>query len=87
MGRHLASRGIDTRLPALQPDEVLAAADLYQTGWSLVRIAQKLGTSENTVWRKLRAAGVQMRPRKGGKVAKPSTRGLPDSDIDDTVGE
>lgn len=65
VGRHLATRGIDTQRPALQPDDILAAADLYRAGWSLARIAEKLDTTDDTVRARLLEVGVQMRTRKG----------------------
>ena len=61
VGRHLRTRGIDTRPPALTPDAAASAAGLYQQGWSLTKIADKYGVAGDTVRRRLREVGVQMR--------------------------
>ncbi len=66
VGKHLRSRGIDTKPPGLHPDDVPTAADLYESsGWSLARIAEKFGTTANTVRARLLEAGVVMRDERG----------------------
>lgn len=58
----LHSHGIPLRGgPHLSESDVLAAAELYQAGWSLVRIGRQLGVDGETVRRRLRQIGVQMR--------------------------
>ncbi|WP_376775437.1 helix-turn-helix domain-containing protein [Saccharothrix ecbatanensis] len=42
--------------------QVEAAVELYQQGWSLMKIARRFDVNDGTVWRKLKAAGVRMRP-------------------------
>jgi response regulator of citrate/malate metabolism len=61
VGRHLQTRGVNTRTPGLQADEVAAAVDLYQAGWSLMKIAAKLKASATTIRRYLTIAGVVLR--------------------------
>lgn len=68
-GKHLATQGIDTKPPALPPDDIPVAASLYELGWSLGRIARKFGISDNTVRSRLLDAGVEMRPQRGGRAA------------------
>ena len=41
------------------------AQDLYNQGWSLVRIGQHLDVNASTVWHALRRAGVRMRDTHG----------------------
>jgi len=61
--QHLAARGINTKPPGLHPADVPVAADLYRAGWSLVRIAEKFGTSGTTMRARLLEVGVRIRPR------------------------
>jgi len=61
VGQHLRALGVDTTPPGLNPDDVPMAVELYQSGWSLVRIAEKYDTSSNTVSKRLREVGVMMR--------------------------
>ena len=42
-----------------------AACELYQAGWSLARIGREFGVNAETVRRALRAAQVQICPRRG----------------------
>lgn len=65
VGLRLQAMGIDTRPPALTPDKVQVAADLYRDGWSLARIAAKFGVSPHGVSNHLRSDGVALRPRGG----------------------
>ena len=61
IGRHLRARGVDTRPDALGPEDVLRAAELYRSGWSLMRIARRYEVAGDTARRRLLEAGVQMR--------------------------
>jgi hypothetical protein len=61
VGQHLRARGIDTKPPGLAPDDVPAAATLYRAGWSLARIGEKFGTTDDTVRAYLLKVGVRMR--------------------------
>jgi DNA-binding transcriptional ArsR family regulator len=66
VGQHLRRQGVDTKPPGLRPDDVPAAAKLYEDGWSLARIATtKFDTSVKTVWVRLREQGVRMRDTQG----------------------
>jgi DNA-directed RNA polymerase specialized sigma24 family protein len=61
VGKHLRGRGVDTTPPGLDPEDVSAAAELYREGWSLLRIAEKFGTTASTVRRRLLEIGLRMR--------------------------
>lgn len=61
VGQHLRARGVDTQPPGLHPDDIPAAVQLYRTGWSLARIADKFGTTDMTVRARLLEVGVRMR--------------------------
>ncbi|HSX03048.1 MAG TPA: hypothetical protein VLI05_07130 [Candidatus Saccharimonadia bacterium] len=65
VGQHLRRQGVDTKPPGLGPDNVPAAAKLYQQGWALARIAAKYDTTSSTVHRRLLEAGVRMRDAQG----------------------
>jgi DNA-binding CsgD family transcriptional regulator len=74
VGKHLRQRGVDTRPPGLAPEDVGAAAGLYQRGWSLAQIADRFDTSANTVRSRLKDAGVTMRDTHGREHAAPGAR-------------
>jgi len=61
VGRHLHVRSIDTRPPGLSSEDLATAAELYRSGWSLAKIADKFGVAGDTVRRRLREIGVRMR--------------------------
>jgi DNA invertase Pin-like site-specific DNA recombinase len=63
VGRLLRARGVNTTPPGLHPDDLSEAIDLYRAGLSTARIAKKFGTTQSTVWLRLREAGVVMRKR------------------------
>ncbi|WP_133903149.1 helix-turn-helix domain-containing protein [Actinophytocola oryzae] len=63
VGRHLKTRGIDTRLPAITEDELEQVISHYRDGRSITTIAKQYGVSNNAVRDRLIAAGVKMRPR------------------------
>jgi transposase-like protein len=65
VGKHLRTRGIDTKPPGLHPDDVPEAARLYRTGWPLARIAEKFDTTADTVRRQLLKEGVRIRDTQG----------------------
>jgi len=65
VGLRLQAMGIDTRPPALTPDQVQVAVDLYHNGWSLARIAAKFIISPHGVSNCLRNEGVNLRSRGG----------------------
>jgi DNA-binding CsgD family transcriptional regulator len=72
VGQHLRRRGIETTPPGLHPDDVPAAFELYESGWSLQRIAEKFGTSANTVRARLLEADVLMRDAQGRDRSAPT---------------
>ena len=74
VGKRLRHRGVDTRPPGLAPEDVSAAAVLYQRGWSLAHIADRFDTSPNTVRSRLKEAGVTMRDTHGRERPAPGTR-------------
>jgi hypothetical protein len=61
VGRRLQARGVDTRPDVLGSADVRQAAELYRSGWSLMRIAEKYEVAGDTARRRLLEAGVQMR--------------------------
>ncbi|WP_284742793.1 helix-turn-helix domain containing protein [Amycolatopsis sp. RTGN1] len=65
VGKHLRSRGIDTKPPGLHPDDVPEAARLYRSGWPLARVAEKFNTTASTVQRRLLELEVRMRDTNG----------------------
>lgn len=65
VGKILIRNGVPTKHPGLSVDEVDQAARLYEDGWSLARIAARLGVTATTVHRRLRERGVAMRPTSG----------------------
>jgi lambda repressor-like predicted transcriptional regulator len=74
ISQHLRARGLNTRR-GLAPEDVPAAAELYRSGWSLARIAEKFDTTANTVRRRLLEVGVRMRDTQGRErraILKPS---------------
>lgn len=69
--RILHRHSVTMRFRSPSPAEVDEAVRLYRSGLSLVGVGERLGFSNTTVWSALRAAGVEMRPRRGGP--KPSS--------------
>lgn len=61
----LVRAGIPIRTRELPPEVVSEAAELYQAGWSLLQVGQKLGVDAKTVSRSFRARGLPVRPRNG----------------------
>lgn len=66
VGKILTRNGVQTKHPGLSPDEIDLAAQLYEDGWSLARIGERLGVTATTVHRRLRDRGVTMRSTTGG---------------------
>jgi DNA-binding transcriptional regulator LsrR (DeoR family) len=61
--KRLQGLGITTKFSKLEPDDVRAAAKLYQEGWTLDNIARQYHVASSTVRESLLAYGVEMRPR------------------------
>ncbi|MGL5823508.1 MAG: hypothetical protein ACRCYU_01390 [Nocardioides sp.] len=57
----VAGLGVARRRPNMQPDQVDGAVDLYESGWSLARIGERLGFDPTTIRNRLLAQGVTMR--------------------------
>jgi len=62
---HLYREGVKMRGVGLDLAHVERAVSLYDQGWSVARIGSQLGANGGTVWRALRAQGVQMRDTQG----------------------
>ena len=60
---------LDPHPRGLHPEDVGRAATLYRSGWSLVRVGEDFGVNASTVMNVLKRAGVEMRPRQGGRRA------------------
>lgn len=66
VGKLLTRNGVQTKHPGLTAEDVDQASQLYEDGWSLARIGQRLGVTATTVHRRLRERGVAMRSAAGG---------------------
>jgi hypothetical protein len=42
-------------------DEIAESITLYDQGWSCLRIGEKLGRDDGTIWLALKKAGVELR--------------------------
>ncbi|WP_156093548.1 hypothetical protein [Lentzea aerocolonigenes] len=65
VGKHLETRGIDTRQLLLQPEQIQEAGKLYEAGSRLEDLAQLYGVSDTMIRTHLLRAGVKM--RSGGR--------------------
>jgi DNA-binding transcriptional regulator LsrR (DeoR family) len=65
VGKILTRNGVLTKHPGLSPADIDRAAQLYEDGWSLARIGERLGVTATTVHRRLRGREVQMRDPAG----------------------
>ena len=63
VGQHLRARGVDTHNFALQPEDVAAAAKLYESGWSVAQLAKRYKVGNETMRARLVTAGIEMRGR------------------------
>ena len=57
----LRREGIELRPVGLSDDNVTEAGRLYQSGWTLARLADKYDVDDMTIWRSLKKIGVAMR--------------------------
>jgi hypothetical protein len=62
----LKRKGVPMRGRGLTPAQVDEAVDLYQLGWSLARIGERLGATATTVMRRIRERGVITRAHTAG---------------------
>lgn len=67
VGKHLKTRGINTREPKISSEQIQEAAALYREGWSLARLGKTFGVDDGTVRSRLLEVGVVMRPQRGGR--------------------
>jgi hypothetical protein len=65
VGAILKRNGVVTRGGGLSPAQIDEAVELYEAGWSLARIAERVGVTPTTVHRRLRDRGVRMRATHG----------------------
>lgn len=65
VGAILKRHGVQTRWQRLSPAQIDEAVELYESGWSLARIAERVGVTPTTVHRRLRDRGVRMRDVRG----------------------
>jgi DNA-binding transcriptional regulator LsrR (DeoR family) len=63
---HLRRAGVRSRRGGLDQEQAVDVARLYEAGWSSGRLAERYSVSSDNVLRTLRAAGVKIRPRRGG---------------------
>jgi hypothetical protein len=62
----LHQAGVKLRAQGRRNIDLVEATQLYEAGWSLVRLADTYDCDAETVRKALREAGVKMRPRRGG---------------------
>ena len=62
---HLHRQGITVRRQGLDPEGIAHAVRLYQEGWSVARVGERLGVDGGTVWTALRTQGITMRDTHG----------------------
>lgn len=62
---HLHSRGVTLRHQGLDDEGVVEAIRLYEGGWSLARIGDRLGVDATTVWTVLKTQGMALRDTHG----------------------
>ena len=65
VSKYLKQRGIAIRLKSLGMHEKSLAVELYRSGLSTARVAERIGCAPNTVRAELLAAGVRMRDTRG----------------------
>jgi DNA-directed RNA polymerase specialized sigma24 family protein len=65
VGAILKRHGAQTRWRRLSSAQIDEAIELYGSGWSLARIAERVGVTPTTVHRRLRDRGVRMRTAHG----------------------
>ncbi len=61
----LEQQAIPRRMRSLSDNQIQQAAALYKTGLSVEKVAKEIGCGQGTIWKELRSAGVQLRPRPG----------------------
>jgi hypothetical protein len=62
---HLHRQGVTVRRQGLDDEGVAHAVRLYEDGWSLARIGDRLGVDATTAWTALKAQGIAIRDTHG----------------------
>jgi hypothetical protein len=62
---HLHRQGVTVRRQGLEVEGVAQAVRLYEDGWSVARIGDRLGVDGRTAWTALKAQGIRMRDAYG----------------------
>ncbi len=62
---HLHRQGVTMRRQGLDGDGVAHAVRLYEDGWSVTRIGDRLGVDATTAWTALKAQGIAIRDAHG----------------------
>ena len=62
---HLHRRGVSVRRQGLDAEGVAHAVRLYEGGWSVARIGDRLGVDGGTVWAALKTQGLRLRDTHG----------------------
>lgn len=62
----LQDQGVTIRSRGLSQVELEQIVECYESGLSIVQVAQKLGRADSTIWRALLKMKVKMRPRGRG---------------------
>ncbi len=62
---HVDRLGLPRRRPLLSPEDIVKAAQMYESGKSLAVVGKHFGVNDTTVLRYFRKAGVPTRKRNG----------------------
>jgi hypothetical protein len=62
---HLHRQGVTVRRQGLDDEGVALAIRLYEDGWSLARIGDRLGVDASTAWTALKTQGIALRDTHG----------------------
>lgn len=62
---HLHRQGITVRRQGLDAEGIAHAVRLYEDGWSVARIGDRLGVDGTTAWTVIKAQGTRMRDTRG----------------------
>lgn len=66
----LRREGVELRPRGLSPEQIDQAVQLYEQGWSLVRVGEKFKVTANTVQARLREREVRMRDPHGRELGE-----------------
>jgi len=65
VGAILKRHGVQTRWQRLSPAQIDEAVELYESGWSLAQVGERLGVTATTVQLRLRERGLKIRDNHG----------------------